>query len=420
MSGFRILLCAIIILLQTLVYFQFIKYLKTTKFYKPSLRWYAAIPFLLFNVPFIIITLTISFRFTYPDWVMTFGLKPFYVWEAATFLIGIILLIGKIIKLPFKLPMWIMKLFRPAREWMQRFKQKPEVRMIDASRRKFVRTAMMGVSAYAFAGATYGMLNHDKYKIEYRQIKIANLPPELKGLTLTLISDIHAGQYMSEGEMREYADVINDLKSDLIFIPGDFINFQVEDTKSVALAFRDLKAKYGVYGSLGNHDFFVNANYVAAYINKESPIRVMRNEVTKITVNGKDLAIIGVDDTRDSGGKTNPTVMNYIDKTINEGRHTIENFDSTPKILLCHKPYAFDEIATRNIDLMLSGHTHGGQVVPIKFGDFNMSFAALVSKYIEGHYQIGNSNMYVSRGIGSVGLPIRLNCPPEITKITLV
>ena len=74
----------------------------------------------------------------------------------------------------------------------------------------------------------------------------------------------------------------------------------------------------------------------------------------------------------------------------------------------------------RNPDLILSGHTHGGQVVLAKFGNINLSFAGAVSKYISGLYEVGNSSMYVSRGIGSVGLPIRCNCKPEITKITLI
>jgi predicted MPP superfamily phosphohydrolase len=72
------------------------------------------------------------------------------------------------------------------------------------------------------------------------------------------------------------------------------------------------------------------------------------------------------------------------------------------------------------MDLVLAGHTHGGQVVPLKLGKFNLSFAGFVSKYIEGYYSIGKSNMYISRGIGTVAVPIRINCPPEITKITLV
>lgn len=420
MFGFRIFIVTLIIGLQCLVYFDFIRYLKTTKAYKPNLRWFIAVPFFAFNIPFIIISLVFSGKITPPNWVMIIAFTPFYIWQASTFLIALILLIGKIIKLPLKISLWILKLYKPIGSWIEKTKNKKAVRIANESRRKFIRTATMGVSVYAFAGATYGILKHDDYRIEHKKISITNLPTELKGLTISLISDIHAGQYMREEEMREYADIVNDLKSDIICIPGDFINFQTEDTPAVAWAFRDLKAKHGVYGCLGNHDFFVDGAYVAAYLNKESPIRVMRNESIKLNINGKDFVLMGVDDTRDSGGKTNPIVISYIEKTMNEARYNIAGFDSLPKILLCHKPYAFEEIATRNIDLVLSGHTHGGQVVPVKFGNFNMSFAALVSKYIEGLYKIGNSNMYISRGIGAVGLPIRLNCPPEITKITFV
>ncbi|MGH2575841.1 MAG: metallophosphoesterase, partial [Ignavibacteria bacterium] len=294
------------------------------------------------------------------------------------------------------------------------------VQQFDRSRRKFLRTTAFAFSSYAFAGAGYGILKHNKYIIEHQDIKINNLPKELKGLTLTLISDIHAGQYMTEDDMKKYAEVINEMSSDIICIPGDFVNFQVEDTASVARAFRDLKAKYGVYGTLGNHDFFVNADYIARVINNESPIKLLRNGYEKLIVNGRELFIIGVDDTRDSGGKMNRIVLENIDNTISSAKTNNQSFSASPKILLCHKPYAFDDMAKREIDLVLAGHTHGGQVVPFKFGDFNMSFAAFVSKYIEGLYTIGSANMYVSRGIGTVALPIRLNCPPEITKITLV
>jgi predicted MPP superfamily phosphohydrolase len=113
-------------------------------------------------------------------------------------------------------------------------------------------------------------------------------------------------------------------------------------------------------------------------------------------------------------------VLDYLDRMGEYLRKNEPTYESSPKILLCHKPYAFDNIAKRNPDLVLAGHTHGGQVVPIKFGRLNLSFAAAVSKYVEGLYRIGNSSMYVSRGIGTVALPIRINCPPEITKITLV
>lgn len=405
--------------LQTLVYFTFINYWKTTKFYKPVHRWWVLAPFLVFNISFIVISVIWGRKFTPPEWFRIVALYPFYVWIAATFFISLWLLIGKIIKLPFQIPIWIAKIFKPLRRKINSVKEKKAVRTVDLSRRKFVRYATMGISTYAFAGATYGMIKHDSYEIDYKNITIEDLPPELRGTTITLLSDIHAGQYMNEKEMREYADVINSLESDIVCIPGDFVNFESKDIHMLTSAFRDVKAKHGIYGSLGNHDFFQDADYVAKALNNESPIQLLRNEHRVIKIKGKELYMLGIDDTQSSGARMEE-VLKYYGAMDEYLMNNDPKFKNSPKVLLCHKPYGFDTLATRNIDLVLSGHTHGGQVVPIKFGTFNLSFAATVSKYIEGIYKIGKSNMYVSRGIGSVGLPIRINCPPEITKITLV
>lgn len=418
--GWRVFLFIGILLgLQTLVYFTFINYWKTTKFYKPRHKWWVLAPFLIFNVSFITISLIWGRQFSPPEWFRILALYPFYVWIAATFFISLWLLIGKIIKLPFQIPIWIAKIFRPLREKIRSLKEKKAVKTVDLSRRKFVRYATMGISTYAFAGATYGMLKHDSYEITHKEIRIDNLPVELKGTTITLLSDVHAGQYMNEKEMREYADVINSLESDIICIPGDFVNFESRDVHMLTSAFRDLKAKHGIYGSLGNHDFFQDAEYVSKAILNESPVLLLRNEHRVINIKGKELYMLGIDDTQGSGAKMQEVLKYYgaMDEFL---RKNDPKFNSSPKVLLCHKPYGFDTLATKDIDLILAGHTHGGQVVPIKFGTFNLSFAATVSKYIEGLYKIGKSNMYVSRGIGSVGLPIRINCPPEITKITLV
>jgi len=418
--GWRIFIfIGILIGLQSLVYFTFVNYWKTTRFYKPAHRWWILAPFLLFNLSFLTVSLVWGRKFSPPDWFKIAGLYPFYIWMAATFFISLWLLIGKIIKLPFQIPVWIAKIFRPLREKINSVKEKKAVKTVDLSRRKFVRFATMGISTYAFAGATYGMLKHDSYEIDYKQIAIENLPPELRGTTITLLSDIHAGQYMNEKEMREYADVINSLESDIVCIPGDFVNFESRDVHMLTSAFRDVKAKHGIYGSLGNHDFFQDADYVSKALNNESPIQLLRNEHRVLKINGKELYMMGIDDTQSSGARMDE-VLKYYGAMDEYLKNNEAAFNTAPKVLLCHKPYGFDTLAAKEIDLVLSGHTHGGQVVPIKFGTFNLSFAATVSKYIEGIYKIGKSNMYVSRGIGSVGLPIRINCPPEITKITLV
>ena len=417
--GFRAIFTTLFLSLQALVYFTFIRYWKTTKYYKPSHRWWALAPFVIFNLSFIIVSFIWGRNFAPPEWFKILGLYPFYIWMAATFFISVWLLVGKVIKLPFQIPIWIAKIFKPLRRKINSVKEKKAVKTVDLSRRKFVRYATMGISTYAFAGATYGMLRHDSYEIVHKNITIDNLPAELRGTTITLLSDIHAGQYMNEKEMREYADVINSLESDIVCIPGDFINFDVKDVHMLTNAFRDVKAKHGIYGSLGNHDFFQDADYVSKAILNESPVQLLRNDHRSIDIKGKKIFMMGIDDTRGSGSDMS-TVLNYYSGLESKLKNENTEFNSSPKILLCHKPYGFDSLAAKEIDLILSGHTHGGQVVPLKFGNFNMSFAATVSKYIEGIYKIGKSNMYVSRGIGSVGLPIRINCPPEITKITLV
>ncbi|MCX7878702.1 MAG: hypothetical protein N2510_08715, partial [Ignavibacteria bacterium] len=186
----------ILLLFQSLVYFTFINYLKTTRIYKPSLKWKVLIPFLIFNVPFIIISLIFGRGFNPPEWFKTLGYYPFYVWQAATFFIALWLLTGKIIKLPFKLSILIAKLISPLKDKINRFASKPYIKKVDYSRRKFVRYATGAISAYAFGGAIYGIARHDKYEIDYKDISIDNLPEEFKGLTITLISDIHSGQYM--------------------------------------------------------------------------------------------------------------------------------------------------------------------------------------------------------------------------------
>jgi len=309
-----ILFNVILLVIQYFLYYQFVSFLKTTKSYKPSYRIWAAIPFLLFNLPFTFISLVWENHFEPPDWFRVIFMNPFYVWIGATFFIFQWLLIGKLIKIPFKIPVWIMKIFKPLKEKIKRLKEKKTVRKVDYSRRHFVRYSTFAVSAYAFGTATYGIIEHNDYKIDYKEIKIDNLPQELKGTTITLLSDIHAGQYMSEKDIAEYADIMNNLGSDIICIPGDFVNFESQDAHYVAKAFRNLKAKYGIYGTLGNHDFFQNPDYVADVMNNESPVKILRDSHNKININGKDLFILGVDDNISSGSQMNGATVIHIDE----------------------------------------------------------------------------------------------------------
>lgn len=413
-------LILIIIGLQVLNLITFRKFLKRFQLNRYLLNIFSIVIPIILNLPLLY---AIFFRFDFtplPKWIYNIYIIPFFIYQGASLLTGLYLLAGKIIKLPFVIFIFILKRFKFLKLKIANLRTKKAVVNYDKSRRAFITSSAILVSGYAFIGASVGVIRKDKFDITYQKIKIENLPEELKGTTITLFSDIHSGPYMDEYTMKEYTDAINSLNTDIIVIPGDFTNSQRNEIHTFNNAFKDLNAKYGIYGTLGNHDYFSDPNYIAEAVSNESPIKMLRNESEMLKINGKEICIIGVEDIRDSGKSRDSILIDYIDKTIENSSEEFKNFNDVPKILLCHKPYIFKEISDKKMDLVLSGHTHGGQIVFAKFGNINISIAASVSNYISGYYKEGDSQMYVSRGIGTVGLPIRLNCPPEITILTLV
>lgn len=421
---FFTVLISVIFSVQFIVYKTFRNYLIRKNLEKKNVNYLSRIPFLVFLIPYILFFVTRYDMAILPEWLNKIFLTPFFVFQAATIFIGIYLLVGKIIKIPFVFTHFIATKIKFFQHRIDRIKKKKKVVQFDASRRKFITASTAVVSGYAFVGASVGAIQKDNYTIDETTLKIPGLPAEQRGTKIVMISDIHSGPFMDTGLMSSYVDVINDMKPDLIFIPGDMTNSQQEEAVPFAKSFRELKAKYGVYATFGNHDYFSDVNYIGDVIKNETGIRLLRNEALLIDVNGKPFSIMGTEDTRDSGGKSNPVIAKYITQTIEKTNSIFKekNIESSgvPRILLTHKPYVFDDVSDLNFDLMLSGHTHGGQVVFFKFGDINLSIAATVHKYISGLYKNEGKYLYVSRGIGTVGLPLRFNCPPEITKITLI
>ncbi len=414
---FFVVVFSIIFSLQLLVFFTFRKFLLRNKFSKKLSNLLTLLPFVLFTIPYMIFLINRFDIASFPDWIYKFYIIPFFIFQGATFFIGLYLLTGKIIKFPFLFIRFLMKKIKCLGDRYNEIKKRKSVVTFNKSRRKFITVSAAAVSGYAFIGAGIGAIQRDNYQITEKEIKIKNLPAELRGTNIILFSDIHSGPYMNEDLMREYTNVINSLNPDLVFIPGDMTNSQKTEVIPFIKAFRDLKSKYGIYGTLGNHDYFSDANHIAEAIINETPIKMLRNNSETLEIKGKFINILGIEDTRDSGVNNNAQLLKYADEALNTLN---KNHTANPNILLCHKPYVFDDLSQKGIDLMLSGHTHGGQIVFAKFAGVNLSIAATVNKYIDGLYRSGNSQLYVSRGIGSVGLPIRLNCPPEITKITLV
>lgn len=294
--------------------------------------------------------------------------------------------------------------------------------MLFLPRRRFLYMAGMAAAGYAASASTLSAMDAtDDFRIEQAVIKIPNLPEKLKGTTIALITDIHSSVFMTREEMDRYVAVMNGLKADIAVVAGDFVNSKLREVYPFAESFTALKAPLGVYGVTGNHDYYTGDIETVAKEVQDCGIRLLRNENLVIEKNGEKLFLLGMDDGNIYDVKP------YLESGASP-RGTIENMlkgipDGAPKIFVCHKPYPFEEYSSLGVDLMLSGHTHGGQVVIAQLDNVNLSFATLASRYVAGLYKARSSRtaqLYVSRGVGTVGLPLRLNCPPEVTRIVLV
>lgn len=289
-------------------------------------------------------------------------------------------------------------------------------------RRKFLYTAGLAVAGYVTSSSTMRAMGAtDDYRMEQAVVKIPNLPEKLKGTRIAIISDIHSSVFMTREDMERYVDVLNGMNADMTFVLGDFVNSKLREVYPFAEAFTGLKAPLGVYGVTGNHDYYTGEIETVAKEVEQCGIKLLRNDNVVIEKDGEKLWLLGMDD-----GDIYD-VKPYLQNGRSE-KGTIENMlrgipENAPKIFLCHKPYPFEEYSSLGVDLMLSGHTHGGQIVIAQLDNINLSFATLASRYVAGLYRARSnrkSQLYITRGIGTVGLPVRINCPPEVTQLVLV
>lgn len=310
------------------------------------------------------------------------------------------------------------RLMAPARAGLERLATR---RNHTVPRRRFIQTAALAATGYVASASSLAAMRSEESRVEPVKIRIPGLPPALRGTTIALIADIHSSVYMARDEMERYKKTVNDLKADLIVVDGDFINSKLNEVYPFAEAFSGLSAPLGVYGVTGNHDYYPREIETVAREVEQAGIKLLRNENITLEKNGERIHLLGMDDIHIY------EVNGYLENGRTEtGR--IENLmkgvsESETSIFLCHKPYPFEEYSQLGIDLMLSGHTHGGQVVLAQLDNINLSFASLASRYVQGLYKARSnpkSQLYVTRGVGTVGIPLRINCPPEVTHIVLV
>ena len=406
---FRFTILLVVFLIQYVLFRRVWKWLKTTRPDDRALRRATIGLFILFNAIFLVIVLLRPRLIELPSWVEVGGIYPFYIWYGATFFLGLVILAASLIKLPFRIILWVSTRFARVRARVRLVKRNPAFQEFDASRRVFLRRGMYTLTAVSFGGTAYGALvgrTHPEFTTA--EFTIASLPAALDGFTLALASDVHSSIFMTKREMDKYVSLLNSMNADLIVIPGDFVSSFTDEVYPFAEAFSALRAPHGIYGVMGNHDFYAgDPERVAREVN-DCGVRLLRNDRVTISKGGALFELLGVDDVGSSGLAKEKMRIAQAGST-----------SGSPRILLCHRPYFLPQAAEQKFDLVLSGHTHGGQIVLGALGKTYLTPAALASPYIWGTYHYGSTAMYVSRGIGTVGLPIRINCPPELTRIVL-
>ena len=249
-------------------------------------------------------------------------------------------------------------------------------------------------------GLRFGMRPPETRRVE---IGIPGWPAAMDGFRIVQISDIHIGSLLDRRFATEVTRRVNALDPDLIAVTGDLVDGGVRQLADEVVPFGSLSAKHGVYFVTGNHDHYSGANSWVAKV-EELGMRPLRNERVEIHQDGAVFDLIGVDDHRgtigNQGGEDLPAAL--------EGRDA-----NRPAVLLAHDPSTFRRASKSGIDLQISGHTHGGQIWPFAY------LVRIAVPWVAGHYRSNGSQLYVSRGTGFWGPPMRLFAPSDITELVI-
>lgn len=279
---------------------------------------------------------------------------------------------------------------------------------LQATRRQFLRGAA-AAGAIALAGDGV-LLEPNRPHLVRQEFFLPRWPERLDGFTIALLSDFHYDPYFSVHPLHAAIPIVNGLRPDLIVLTGDFVSIPVigDDAKAAFAAepcarlLRQMAAPHGLWAVLGNHDVDTDPEHVTRALRAEN-IQVLANQSQAIERNGARIWLAGVNDVL-NGTADLPLTLRRVPA-------------GEAVILLAHEPDFADEASRFSIDLQLSGHSHGGQIrVPLLPP---LYLPKLAKKYVWGTYHVGRLTLYTTAGLGTVGVPMRLNCPPEITLLTL-
>lgn len=272
-------------------------------------------------------------------------------------------------------------------------------------RRNFLVASRALVLASPVVVSGYGVfVQRDSFRVREVKIPVRGLQKDLDGLRIVQLSDIHLSPFLSEKEFARAVDMANETRPHLAIVTGDLITTYRDPLEACIRQIARVRADAGTLGCLGNHEVYARAEDHATRMAARYGIRILRSQAEVLNFRGQPVNIAGVDYQK-----------MYGEYLVGTGQLIRPGM---PNILLSHNPDVFPKAAEEGFDLTISGHTHGGQIT-VEILNQNVSVARFYTPYVYGLYREGDASVYVTRGIGTVGVPARLGAPPEVALIRL-
>jgi hypothetical protein len=283
---------------------------------------------------------------------------------------------------------------------------------LNPGRRKFLKLAAATSATMALGGLGFGYAAHKSVEVSRIEVKLPTLPAQFDGLTIAHLSDIHHGIYTDFDYISRCVELTNSLKPDIVALTGDYTLLQKTYIDPCADALRPLRASVGVFAVLGNHDYYQSAGQTAHAL-RRAGFTVLIEGRERLEKRGAKISLLGADD------------LLYGHWDVARLLRDVPA-DET-RIVLAHNPDYIGRVASRgqHIDFMMSGHTHGGQVrfpllgAPHVISDYGQQYIIGLNQVEDKQSGKGPMQIYTTRGIGTIWMPVRFDCPPEIALYTL-
>lgn len=272
------------------------------------------------------------------------------------------------------------------------------------SRRAFFRVAGAGMCITPVAGTVFGIVRRNQFQVSEVKVPIPNLPKDLDNLRIVQVTDIHLSPFLSEQEFARVVDMANETRAHLALVTGDLITRRGDPLDACLRQLARLRAEAGVLGCLGNHEVYAGAENYVTIEARRLGIEFLRQQTRVLQFGGAKINFAGVDYQR--------MHSNYL---VGAERMIVQGILN---VLLSHNPDVFPVAAAQGYNLTIAGHTHGGQV-DVEILHQHLNVARYFTSYVRGLYRDGQSSIYVSSGIGTIGVPVRLGAPPEVSLLRL-